>query len=114
MVYLDHQLLDYARRLANGANVHRITEMIVAYEQAVDLHNRQCPDHEVYRIQSEARLRVYVHRLEKEEVQRKTFIAVELAKKAALKSATLAKHYDGLEKDLQEWTDAEIKIKRSA
>jgi hypothetical protein len=44
MVRLDHQLLFAARKLFNGANVHRLKELIFAYEQAVDLHNRQAPN----------------------------------------------------------------------
>jgi len=41
----------------NGANVHRLKEMIFAYEQAVDLHNRRGHTDVVYQIQSESRLR---------------------------------------------------------
>jgi hypothetical protein len=53
MIQLDHQLVRNAERILNGA-------MIFAYQQAVDLHNRQWPKHEVYQIQSEAQLRRYV------------------------------------------------------
>lgn len=60
MVRLDAQLLFDARRLINEANVHRLREMIFAYEQAVDLHNRKWTGHEIYRIHSEGRLRLYV------------------------------------------------------
>ena len=60
MIQLDHQLVRNAERILNGANVHRLKEMIFAYQQAVDLHNRQWPKHEVYQIQSEAQLRRYV------------------------------------------------------
>ena len=61
MVRLDHQLLFVARSFINGANVHRLKELIFAYEQAVDLDNRQAPKARVYRIQIELELRTYVH-----------------------------------------------------
>jgi hypothetical protein len=60
MVQLDLQLLFNAARLCNGANVHRLREMIYAYKQAVDLHNRNYPGYEVYQMESELRLRRYI------------------------------------------------------
>jgi hypothetical protein len=66
MVQLDHQLLYSANRLFDGTNAHRLRELIFAYEFAVDLHNRQLPGYEIYRIQSEMRLRNYVHRCQGE------------------------------------------------
>src|ERR1043165_10263555 len=60
MMQLDAQLLLDTRRLINSVNGQRLKEMIFAYEQAVDLHNRQYPGHEVYRMRSEVRLRGYV------------------------------------------------------
>jgi hypothetical protein len=39
MIDLDHRLLYDARRLITGENVHRMKELIFAYEQAVSLHN---------------------------------------------------------------------------
>jgi len=66
MVALDYQLLYCARKLVNGANVHHLGELIFAYEQAVALHNKHLPTHEIYRIQSELRLREYVHKSQDE------------------------------------------------
>jgi len=60
MVALDHQLLFAASRFCNGANVHNLGELIFAYKVAGDLHNQGRPGHEIYRIQSEVRLRNYV------------------------------------------------------
>jgi len=39
MIDLDDRLLYDARRLMTGENVHRMKELIFAYEQAVSLHN---------------------------------------------------------------------------
>ena len=74
MVRLDTQLLFRARRLFNGGNAH-LNEMILAYEQAVDLYNRHSQGHEVYRIQSEARLRQSVFESEGEDIFRRTTCA---------------------------------------
>ena len=60
MVQLDQQLVYEARRLMTGANVHRLKELIFAYEQAVELHNTQWPRFEIYRVQCEMQLRRYV------------------------------------------------------
>ena len=76
MVQLDYQLLYCARQLFDGANVHHLKELIFAYEQAVDLHNRQLPSHEIYRIRSEVRLRNYVHECQGKEIRRQTDAAI--------------------------------------
>jgi hypothetical protein len=60
MVELDLQLRFDAERLINGANIHRVREMIFAYEQAVILHNNQWPGHEHYHSECEEVLRRYV------------------------------------------------------
>jgi hypothetical protein len=60
MVQLDARLLSDARRLIDGSNVHRLAEMVFAYEQAVNLHNNHHPDHEKYQDQFELKLRHYV------------------------------------------------------
>ena len=60
MVSLDHQLIVRARRLVTGSNVHKVKNLIFAYEQAVDLHNRQWPTHKVYQAQYELTLRRFV------------------------------------------------------
>ena len=62
MVKFDQQLLFAARRLMTRANVHRLKELIFAYEQAVYLHNRQWAPHMIYPSESEQRLRRYVAR----------------------------------------------------
>jgi hypothetical protein len=107
LVHLDHQLLSQARRLLNGTDVHRLKELIFAYEQAVDLHNRQHSGHEVYRMQSEARLRLYMCKQKQEEIERRTFAAIERAKQASIKSEALAKHYDRLEEKFANWAQKE-------
>jgi hypothetical protein len=107
MVHLDHHLLLDARCLMDGANVHHLKEMIFAYEQAVDLHNREWPGHEIYRMQSEARLRLYVRRRQDEDIRLKTIAAMERGRQAAIKSIALADSYDRLEDRLEEWTDGQ-------
>jgi hypothetical protein len=42
MVRLDHQLIQKALCSIDGANVHRLKELIFAYEQAVDTHTTTC------------------------------------------------------------------------
>ena len=79
MVQLDYQLLYSALHLITGANVQRIKDLISAYEQAVDMHNTHQARHEVYRIQSEIRLRNYVHRCQNEVIRRETDAAIQLA-----------------------------------
>jgi hypothetical protein len=65
MVQLDKDLLFAADRIIDGANVHDLNEMIIAYKQAVHLHNSAWRGHEKYQHQYELRLRIYVcnHRL---------------------------------------------------
>src|SRR5581483_1370165 len=60
MVYLDHQLIFNARHLINGANVHRVKELIFLYEQSVLLHNIGWPALSDYDRQYECRLRMFV------------------------------------------------------
>ena len=43
MVRIDHELVYEARKLITGANIHRLGHMILMYELAVDLHNRNLP-----------------------------------------------------------------------
>jgi hypothetical protein len=66
MIKFNQQLLFAARRLMTGANVHRLKELIFAYEQAVYLHNRQWPPHMIYQSESENRLRRYVAKVERQ------------------------------------------------
>jgi hypothetical protein len=66
MVKFDQQLLFAARHLMTGGNVHRLKELIFAYEQAVYLHNRQWAPHMIYQSESEQRLRRYVARAQRQ------------------------------------------------
>ena len=68
MVRLDHKLLFNACEVTNGANVRHLKKMISAYEYAVDFHNRNCGRHEVYRMQSESRLRQYVRNCQEADI----------------------------------------------
>jgi hypothetical protein len=61
-VVLDVHLIFEARRIMNGANVHKVKELIFAYEQAVLLHNIHWPAHDVYHIECEISLRRYLAR----------------------------------------------------
>jgi hypothetical protein len=65
MVQLDKDLLFAADRIIDGAIVHDLNEMIIAYKQAVHLHNSAWRGHEKYQHQYELRLRIYIcnHRL---------------------------------------------------
>ena len=114
MVQLDRGLLIEARRLIDAANGHRLKEMILVYEQAVDLHNRRYPGHETYRMQSELRLRKYVLHRQTENIRQLKNSAVECAERAAIKSGDLEQHYDLLLNDFEEWTRAVNKIRRFA
>src|SRR5262249_23501053 len=97
-----------ARSLCNGENVHRLQELTSAYEQAVDLHNRNCPRHEVYQMQSESHLRRYVRNCQTADIHRETVIAKNLARNAAIKSTELMEKYDQLEKVLTQWDREQI------
>jgi len=108
MVRLDQILLCDARSLCNGENVHRLQELTSAYEQAVDLHNRNCPRHEVYQMQSESHLRRYVRNCQTADIHRETVIAKNLARNAAIKSTELMEKYDQLEKVLTQWDREQI------
>jgi len=108
MARLDHQLLFAARKLFNGANVHRLKELIFAYEQAVDLHNRQAPTYEVYRMKSELDLRNYVRVCHEAEIERSKAIAINSASVAATNSAALADKYHRLEEHLAQWDQTRI------
>ena len=84
-------------------NVHRLKELIFAYEQAVDLHNQHAPTHEVYRIHSELDLRRYMRVWHEAEIARMTEIAIYRASVASSNSLVLADKYDRLEDRLAEW-----------
>jgi hypothetical protein len=60
MIALDHSLLADARKAATDANIHRIRQMIFAYEQAVILHNTGQPAHSIYQDRYEMDLRRFV------------------------------------------------------
>ena len=104
MIQLDDRLLADARLLFNAENVDRLKKMIFDYGQAVDLHNRRCPAHEIYRIKSELKLRQYVHSRHEETIRLRTNGVIESAEQASLKSALLAETYDEMEKHLADWS----------
>jgi hypothetical protein len=60
MVMLDHGLINRARHLITGANVHRAKALIFVYEQAVLLHNEGSPKHVIYQERYEKELRRFV------------------------------------------------------
>jgi hypothetical protein len=60
MIRIDHELVYEARKLITGANIHRLGQMILMYELAVDLHNRNLPSHKTYNQQYESELRGFV------------------------------------------------------
>jgi len=103
MVRLDEKLLFAACEVTNAANVPHLKKMMSAYEEAVDLHNRNCPRHEVYQMRSESRLRQYVRNCQEADIRMKTFNAIDLAGKATVKSIELTHEYERLEKQLAEW-----------
>ena len=86
--------------------MQRLKQMIFDYEQAVDRHNRRYPSHEVYRIQSQLKLRQYVHRRHPEAIRLQTRSVIESAEQASTESAVLAETYDEMEKYLAEWSRA--------
>ena len=104
MLKIDAQLLTNIRRLIDEANGHLVNEMIFAYEQAVDLHNRRWPKHEIYQIQSEMWLRSYVRQRQDETIRRQTIAANKLADEASLKSIAVLDAFDRLERRIEEWT----------
>ena len=109
MIQLDDKLLADTRLLFNAENTDRLKKMIFDYGQAVDLHNRCCRTHEIYRIQSELKLRRYVHSRHNEATRLKTGSVIESAEQASIKSALLAETYDEMEKQLAEWSRAECR-----
>ena len=60
MVLLDHSLIYSARRITTGANIHRVGNLLFAYEQAVALHNGGYKGHKEYQRKHEDLLRQYV------------------------------------------------------
>jgi hypothetical protein len=103
MVTLDHRLLYTARRLFNGANVHRLKEMIFAYEQAVDLHNHKRESHRKYQRQHERRLRCYVAIQRSMALKSACKAARERAASLMAQSASLHERSEALEREYEEW-----------
>jgi hypothetical protein len=60
VVYLDHNLIFEARRLINGANIHKLKQLIFVYETAVSLHNDGNPGFRIYDPKYERELRKFV------------------------------------------------------
>ena len=82
MVQLDQQLISYARRLFHDAELHYVQVLIFAYKEAIRLHNEQSPGHQIYRMQSELRLRKYVLECQDEIIRQQTDAAVQRALEA--------------------------------
>jgi hypothetical protein len=84
VISLDQALLNEARRLITGANVHRVKEQIFAYEQAVMLHNKGWAMHKIqsYDPTAEIELRRHVLKGKMQEFSfrllsvQKTFVAL--------------------------------------
>src|SRR5690349_21860507 len=106
MVQLDHRLLDDARRLITGANVHRVKNLLFAYEQAVDLHNHGWASHTEYQPQYERRLRAYVFDQRSVALDRASKAALDYAASLMAQSATLHERSDALELKYEEWLNS--------
>jgi hypothetical protein len=89
MIHVDQTLLQAARRWTNGANVHRIKEMIFAYEIAVELHNRNTEGHETYQKHCELTLRRHVFECQMNELDRRSEAAIRYARELLERSTRL-------------------------
>jgi hypothetical protein len=69
----------------------------------VDLHKRQAPGHEIYRIQSESELRNYVRVAKQHRSKQGPSLHVSGANVASSKAIALGDKYDRLEERLAEW-----------
>jgi hypothetical protein len=96
MVYLDQQLLCRARRWTTGVNAQRATELIVAYELAVDLHNGGHRGHSTYQPKSELQLRNYVLECSLRDIQGRSRAVIAEATALIRKSEVLCKRSDAL------------------
>jgi hypothetical protein len=103
MVKLDASLLSDARSLINSDNGPQVEDMISGYEQAVHLHNRQHPGHEIYRMRTEMRLRRYVRSRHDEAMRQRTRSVIDDATQLSVGCRVLADTYDRMERDLAEW-----------
>jgi hypothetical protein len=107
MVTLNRELVFLARTLFDASNVHRLKGMILAYEQAVDLHNHSWPARRVYHREPENRLRAFVLR----ECCRKCLDAIEenitrlsqILTEQAAELRRLDDRSDAIEKVIREW-----------
>jgi hypothetical protein len=89
MVRLDENLLLEACHYIDTSNVHRLKEMMFAYERAVELHNTHTKGHGRYDAIHELRLRSYVvtHRVKK--ITEQSNAAVKRANSLIRKSSEL-------------------------
>ena len=108
-VHLDYQLIYEARHLMSGADVHRLREMIFAYEQTVDLHNRQWPGCQTYQRQHEVRLRSYVVQRRLEQLEQQITAAREYCAELSAISCRLQERSEALHADYEDW-----KVRESA
>ena len=103
MVQLDHRLLHEAQRTITGANVHQLKEMILAYVQAVELHNCEWPSHHQYQREHEVRLRRYVMQDRLKWLDKALNVARVRAESLTNRSARLHERSEEIETSYQEW-----------
>lgn len=103
MVQLDHRLLHEAQRTITGANVHQLKEMILAYVQAVELHNCEWPSHHQYQREHEVRLRRYVMQDRLKWLDKAVNVARVRAESLSNRSVRLHERSEEIETSYQEW-----------
>jgi hypothetical protein len=97
MVRLDEKLLLEACRCFDSSNVHRLKEMMFAYERAVELHNAYTQGHERYDATHELELRSYVVTHHVKAIIKQSDDAVKRANSLIRKSSELHAKSKGLE-----------------
>src|SRR5262245_51483508 len=98
MVQLDARLLFDARRLMDGANAYLLKEMILAYEQAVHLHNSGRGNHKWYHPGPELKLRAYIMKERLNELTRQPVVFLDQVR--AVMAETSALRLQRIELDL--------------
>jgi hypothetical protein len=98
MVRLDENLLFEACRCIDASNVHRLKEMMFAYERAVELHNAaHTQGHGQYDAADELQLRSYVVTHHVKKITDKSNAVVKRANSLIRKSIELHAKSKGLE-----------------
>jgi hypothetical protein len=100
MINLDHQLLYQARRLMDGANSHRLMNLMFAYEQAVALHNAGWPTHVMYNRQPERELRSFLWQCRLAELDRRLTASKDFSAKLGAECRRLGDATDQVELSL--------------